>query len=113
MSFYQKLFLGFYCLSKKYISKDNHPEAYAIACMAGAASFLYFSVTYLFMRIGASTIETVGLFLIMYAMHHFLLIKDNKYKEIEKEVGCSNQLIYRSVLYFITTLTLLMFVTSI
>ena len=113
MTFYQKLFLGFYCLTKKYISKENYPESYAVAGMAGSASFLYFSVTYFFMRHGASTLETIGLFLILYAMHHFLFVKDDKHKEMEKEMECSGQLIYRSVLYFVTTLALLMFVTGI
>ncbi len=112
MAFYEKLFLGFYCLTKKYIAEKNYPEHYAVACMAGSASFLYFAFTYYFLRRGATTLETVGIFLVLYAVHHFLFMKDDKYMELEKETTCSGQLIYRSVLYFVMSLSLLMFVSS-
>ena len=112
MAFYQKLFIGFYCLTKKYIAEKNYPEHYAVACMAGSASFLYFAMSYYLLKRGATTLETVGIFLVLYAAHHFLFLKDDKHKELEKAIACTDQLIYRSVLYFVMALSLLMFITN-
>ena len=112
MRFYEQLFLGFYCLCKKFISEKNYPQHYAIAFMAGTTSFIYFALTYLMLKRGANTLETVGIFLVLYAAHHFLFMKDDKYKELEKEMPCSDQFIYRSVLFFVTGLTFLMFASS-
>ena len=112
MKFYGQLFLGFYCLCKKFISEKNYPHHYATAAMAGTTSFFYFALTYLALKRSATTLETAGVFLILYAVHHFLFMKDDKHKEMEKETPCSDQLIYRSALFFVTGLTVLMYVTS-
>ena len=113
MDFYGKLFLGFYCLCKKFISEKNYPHHYAVAAMAGTTSFFYFALTYLALKRNATTMETVGVFLVLYALHHFLFIKDNKYSEMEKAAPCTDQWIYRSILFFVTGLSLLMYVSSI
>ena len=107
------VFLGFYCLIKKFLPKEKNPEAYAVAGMAGSTSFFYFAITYFFLRRGATILETVGIFLVLYAAHHFLFVKDDKHLEMEKEITCSDQLIYRSVLFFVTSFSVLMYVSSV
>ena len=113
MAFYGQIFIGFYCLIKKFLPNEKNPEAYAVACLAGSTPFLYFALTYYFVKRGATMLETAGVFLVMYAVHHFLFVTGDKYKELKEELPCSDQLIYRSVLFFVTALALLMFVSSV
>ena len=113
MGFYNQLFLGFYCLTKKLLSKEANPEAYATAFMAGALSFVYFAATLFFFGAAANTLETVGVFLVAYALHHFLFVSGEKYRQIEQEKECSNQLIFRSLLYFFVCLSLLMYASTV
>ena len=108
MKFYQNLFLGFYCIIKKILPNEEHAEAYAIGLMTGAASFLYFTLTILLMNRGASLWETAGVFFVLYGLHHFLFAN----KKIGEKAECSAKWIYRSLLFFFTALSFLMFAAT-
>lgn len=110
--FYLKLYIGFLCMVKAILPKEKNPENFAVAIIAGAATFLYFTITVFFLKRSASGMETAGMYFILYAAHYYLLLRNEKNEHTITETSCSNQLIYRSVLYFITTLSLLMFVSS-
>ncbi|HFA50490.1 MAG TPA: hypothetical protein ENJ95_15870 [Bacteroidetes bacterium] len=110
MAFYTRLFLGFYCLVKNILPKEKNPEAYAIAFMAGALSFIYFAATLYFVKRAATMLETAGVFLVIYAVHHFKFVAEGQFKQIIKETDCSEKLVFRSLLYFFVALSLLMYV---
>lgn len=109
MKFYDSIFLGFLCMVKKFMPKEENPEAYAAGFISGAVCFLYFAVTVLMLNRGAKALETAGVFFVIYAAHHYFYIGNEKYKLLEKETPCSDQLIYRGLLFFVSALFLLMY----
>lgn len=113
MSFYHQLFVGFYCFIKKILPKEKNPEAYAIGLMSGAVSFLVFSVLLLVSQKSAGLWETAGIFLLVYALHHFLFIIDGKKEKLIEALPCSDQLVYRSLLFFILALSVMMYLSTV
>ena len=97
---------------KKVLPKEDSIEAYAVGFISGAACFLYFTIMVLFFGKGAGMMETAVVFFAAYIIHHLLYVSKGQYKKLEKEMPCSDRLIYRSLLYFFTALSLLMFAST-
>lgn len=108
MNFYQKIFLGFFCFIKKVLPKEEQAEAYATGLMTGAASFIYFAVTLFFMQRATGLWETAGVFFVLFGAHFMMFAN----KGLTENWECSDKWIYRSLLYFFTTLSILMYVTT-